>query len=240
MRVLPEPTILVALIQIYLCFHCAFAQLNNPSANNGINGFKSNAYENNIMHFWLRNGNMIKGRIGSITADTVEIIDIYGVHNFYKKKNIVSASPQSIMDPSVGVGLGIPYGFTGLNIDFPVYRFIYITAGFGTRYKEKSYLWNIGTNIYLLNERLRPRISVYYGINSFLLIKDVSYQQFAGFSFGGGFEARIYYRHGFDFSMLYWYSPAFEKAFKQAQQQWLTGEKQSSPVVISFGYRFFY
>jgi hypothetical protein len=242
MKFLSKALILIFFILLFLSFRYTFSQQNKLSNNkkDSISGLKTNGYDNTIMHFWLRNGKLIKGNINNIKGDTVEIIDIYGKQNIVNKKNIVNTSMPGIVSPSLGFGMGVPYGYLGLNIDYPVYRFFNISAGIGSNFKENTYLWNVGTNIYLAKERLRPRISAYYGINSFLLMVGSSYEQFKGISFGAGFDARVYYRHGFDFSFLYIYSPSFNKACRDIQQSGWKIDKHTSPLVLSFGYRLFY
>lgn len=245
-KLLSKSLILASNILFCISFCHSFGQASiSPSdIKNNNTGLKTIDNNNEIMNFWLRNGKIIKGRINNISGDTVEIIDLYDKQNYYNKKYFVSASIPGVMSPSLGLGLGIPYGYMGINIDYPVFRSVYLTAGLGSVFKENSYMWNIGTNIYMINERFRPRISAYYGINTALKIvnssTDKSYKQFTGVSLGGGFDARIFYRHGFDFNIFYIYSRSFDEAIKQAQQSMIKIEKQSSPVVFSIGYRFFY
>ena len=212
MKLLSKSLILASYILFCISFCHSFGQASTSPSDikNNNTGLKTIDNNNEIMNFWLRNGKIIKGRINNISGDTVEIIDLYGKQNYYNKKYIVSASIPGVMSPSLGLGLGIPYSYMGINIDYPVFRSVYLTAGLGSVFKENSYMWNIGTNIYLINERFRPRISAYYGINTALKIvnssTDKSYRQFTGISLGGGFDARIFCRHGFDFNIFYIYS----------------------------------
>lgn len=81
----------------------------------------------------------------------------------------------------IGAGLGGAYGFIGLNADVCVIPNLNLFAGLGIGPAEKPQLssedrienkirWSVGIRYHFLNfdNNIRPRITVYYGINSYL------------------------------------------------------------------------
>ncbi|MGD2034197.1 MAG: hypothetical protein PVF73_04015 [Bacteroidales bacterium] len=67
---------------------------------------------------------------------------------------------------SLGLGIGIPFGVLGANLDIRVIGYIHLSAGIGMAI-EVFPVYNVGGKIYFRNEHFiwRPRFSVFYGIN---------------------------------------------------------------------------
>ena len=119
---------------------------------------------------------------------------------------------MNLSENSWGIGLGIPYGVLGGNIDINVAPNFNLSAGIGT-----SIVAGLGYNIGLkyffssIKQSFRPRVSAYYGINSAVLkkypggIKEDEGEAFTGVSLGVGAqwmwgESKT---SGLDFDIIY-------------------------------------
>lgn len=93
---------------------------------------------------------------------------------------------------SFGVGLGVPYGVLGANVDVNVLPNLNVSAGVGT-----TVIAGIGYNAgfkYFISpseNKFRPRVSAYYGINGAAELKggpSNGKKTYRGLSIGGGFQ----------------------------------------------------
>ncbi len=92
-----------------------------------------------------------------------------------------------------GVGIGIPYGIFGFGADYFVRPRIAATIGLGTAFIGGAY--DVGIRYFLrdMDHTWRPRLSAYYGINSFELVQTADNEldkknsdTFAGLTLGIG------------------------------------------------------
>lgn len=113
---------------------------------------------------------------------------------------------------SFGLGLGVPYGVLGINLDINCAPNINLSAGVGTTiFAGVGY--NIGLKYYLksIENKFRPRISAYYGINSMVLkeyigsSKEDEGESYTGFSIGFGAQWMwgMNKLNGLDFDIIY-------------------------------------
>lgn len=152
----------------------------------------------------------------------------------------------TVMENSVGVGFGNPYGFLGANIDVNALKNLNVSAGLGTPYFGIAY--NLGVKYFLVSVRsaFRPRISFYCGNNNWL-VKQASQNStnnetitYLGFAFGVGmqwmFEEKR--KHGFDFDIFFVPNmPAFSDQVEQSLDQELL-QRASARIGFSLGYRY--
>jgi hypothetical protein len=73
---------------------------------------------------------------------------------------------------SYGLGLGIPYGVLGCNVDREIAPNLHLTGGIGTTILA-GVGYNAGLKYYLVppGQSFRPRVSAYYGINSMVYVE---------------------------------------------------------------------
>ncbi len=104
-----------------------------------------------------------------------------------------ASSQDSLTTPlikhSIGVGYGIPYGIWGVSLDLGVLSYLDLTFGFGTTY-HAGVAYSTGMRYYLRapNHVFRPRVSLYYGINSGVYFKDGLHdgKTYRGLTMGAG------------------------------------------------------
>ena len=99
-----------------------------------------------------------------------------------------TSTPQTFTENSIGVGLGIPYGVLGVNVDINVVPNLNLTAGIGTAIVGLGY--NVGAKYFFsgVRESFRPRILAVYGTNSVLQVINASSfdKGYTGLSLGVG------------------------------------------------------
>ncbi len=172
------------------------------------------------------------------------------------KKDLWSMSSNSI--GSAGLGLGMQYGFFGINVEvapiqFKYWELINIVANFGIT-PDEILAYSGGVRIYILGSDSvwRPRLTVTYGVNAQLVIDQVvitdsetlkyKYNEShhgliaaAGvrFLFGEG------KRHGLDFDLNIIPFSTVHKRVDELKKDGITENKDKPfPLNISFGYRF--
>jgi hypothetical protein len=112
---------------------------------------------------------------------------------------------------SWGVGIGIPYGIMGVNVDCNVMPYMDLSVGLGTNLVD-DFAYNLGAKVYLASpeKHFRPRLSCYYGINTVVTDEDcfgieTDSTNYKGVSLGIG--ANVSWgqtgRHGLDFDLIY-------------------------------------
>ncbi|MCK5056819.1 MAG: hypothetical protein KAT34_09205 [Candidatus Aminicenantes bacterium] len=114
---------------------------------------------------------------------------------------------------SVGVGLGIPYGVLGINLEFnpnlpaPIKENIhnYFSISIGVGYSPGGISYSVGLRGYPMGRRkfYQPRISGYYGTVALLKYASGDYDREDGFAFGGGVLVKFYKQFSLDFDALY-------------------------------------
>ncbi|MBI4429610.1 MAG: hypothetical protein HY562_10880 [Ignavibacteriales bacterium] len=114
---------------------------------------------------------------------------------------------------SLGVGLGIPYGVLGANLDVNIVSTLYASMGIGTS-ALAGVAHNVGLKYFVLpvSEAWRPRVSAFYGTNTLAEITIVSSgssttdrKKYLGLSLGIGVQwmwgdAKS---NGLDFDIIY-------------------------------------
>lgn len=112
---------------------------------------------------------------------------------------------------SIGAGYGIGYGILGVNLEINTFPGLALTAGLGTALFF-DYAYAVGAKWYFLPsaKNWRPRISVYYGTNTLVIVDDLeSGTEYAytavGVTTGIGIQ-RMWgdaKRNGIDFDLLF-------------------------------------
>lgn len=142
---------------------------------------------------------------------------------------------------SIGLGAGIPYGILGLNLDVNIVQNLNLSIGAGGTEKV-GFGYSAGFKYFLapIEEKLRPRVSAYYGINTVVeteyFSSDGSQTEkecSAGFSFGAGIQ--VMYgkskRNGFDFDFIFIITSDYDKDYRE------TPSDKPNIITISLGYR---
>lgn len=136
----------------------------------------------------------------------------------------------------LGVGLGVPYGFFGLNLNYRVTDLIEASGGYGSAH-DGFKAWAIGGRVYPFTElkRFRPRLSAFYGVVGKVTTRDTStgnkrtIDVFEGFALGGGFEWKFFPRHSLDLDLFY--------STGEAPEKYKTDDSHLR-ISIGYGYHF--
>ncbi len=104
----------------------------------------------------------------------------------------------------LGLGVGIPYGGVGVNLELLPEDIIALTAGAGVGVDGPG--WAAGLRLYPLKKagKFSPRMSVYYG--TVAVLKDSNgYNMDTGAAYGAGFDYKLSnnFIRGIDFELLY-------------------------------------
>lgn len=142
-----------------------------------------------------------------------------------------------------GIGLGIPYGVLGINLDLKIDDYVNLSVGVGsTVFAGLGY--SAGMKYFMTSpaRMVRPRLSAYYGTNTIFvkeyvgLDKDGEGETYSGLTIGFGFlfmmgETRS---NGFDIDVMYNVTTSFDADEKRSQ-----GFVFDEPnhVKFSIGYR---
>lgn len=108
---------------------------------------------------------------------------------------------------SLGVGVGLPYGTLGVNLDICILENLSLSSGLGsTIYAGPGYA--SGLKYFLADAKsiFRPRLSCYYGTNSILIYEDKKDLNKAYSGISAGLGAQLLWqktKNGFDFDLFY-------------------------------------
>lgn len=158
---------------------------------------------------------------------------------------VLVVSPVMAEGGSWGIGQGIPYGITGVNIDVNIISYLDLSLGLGIN-SETGLCPDIGLKLYLASEEknFRPRISCYYGTNTIVeehrsywgVPLGSDYTSYNGVTAGVG--ASVFFgkarQHGFDFDIMYIVSTKFDA--DELREKGYTVEEDNG-VKFSLGYR---
>ena len=130
---------------------------------------------------------------------------------------------------SFGVGLGIPYGWLGGNIDVNVAPNLNVSAGIGTTILAGIAI-NFGFKYFIIpvERTFRPRVAAYYGVNGANFDDN---ENFSGVNLGVGFQLMWgkTKSNGLDFDIIF---IATSSIYDEEEVEENTGN-----VGISLGYR---
>ena len=106
---------------------------------------------------------------------------------------IYSQEPSQVVfkKNSFGVGLGIPYGILGGNIDINVAPNLNLSAGIGTTVLAGiGYSFGFKYFFMPIERTFRPRVSAYYGVNTAIeyIGGSKDNESFTGVNIGAGFQ----------------------------------------------------
>ena len=134
----------------------------------------------------------------------------------------------------VGLGIGIPYGGIGGNVEHHVIDHLAFTGGAG--YVPDNFAWNVGARIYFvgLKKKFRPRFSILYGVNDVVDLKERSHDTFEGFTLGLGFEHRYWKKWGWNVDFT-WNDE--DRAVENLQSEG-KGDRYGSDVKGSLGFTY--
>lgn len=149
------------------------------------------------------------------------------------------------------MGLGIPYGIYGANLDINVVHNLDLSLGGGLASIGLDPAYNLGLRYSFISWKdpsslNRLRLSAYYGINSMLWVYQISYygsseerKTYEGFSFGIGMQQLIgkTKTYGFDFDIFYLETNRLDRDIEKLRNEGYDVEKTRN-VKISFGFRF--
>jgi hypothetical protein len=176
--------------------------------------------QTNLDVVYLKNGKIYKGRtVTDIPPDYLEIqlnngeiikvlysdivkreYDTQSDKIIIPKKDSLTNANNYAKEGSIGLGIGIPFGGLGANIEYMFAENFAATLGLGFSSSGKAIIG--GGRIYFASKKsnLRPIFDVYFGNN--LLLSD--YPSF-GFNLGAGFKAMFDKRkkHGLEIELLY-------------------------------------
>jgi hypothetical protein len=236
--------ILLILFMIVGISYSSFSQIdpnNNPFKNIEIG---SNKYYS----IQMKGGFSHHARIVSVDNEQTLLMNSDG-NTFTVATNQILGIVEKTFESkgSVGVGFGIPYGIFGFNVDFRLYKFLYISGGLGTGIFITP-MYNIGCKVYLRsgNYTWRPRLSVNYGTNGMLYVED-SYsgaikESFSGITLGIGqlWTLGITKAWGVDFDILYIVNDSeLETRLKQLKNAGYSFQTEAvGNVKVSLGLRY--
>ncbi len=172
----------------------------------------------------------VKAKILSINGDEITIKDKKGNTREVDRNTItkIEQIPFGTLG-TVGIGLGVPYGILGFNLEFNVLPVLSVTGGLGTT-MFVGIGYNVGLKGYFRKPGpvWRPRVSAYYGINGMYAedFNDPDNEKYSGLTIGVG-QIFLWQQHGFDLDLMY-------VATSNMPEELDSG----SNIKISFGYRF--
>ncbi|MEE9463981.1 MAG: hypothetical protein V3W14_00220 [Candidatus Neomarinimicrobiota bacterium] len=208
----------------------------------------SNVFPQEISRIYLNNGDIIKGRIIETVPDVSIVVELKGGSILTYQLSEVSRIETIPMKKagSLGVGLGIPYGVIGANIEYALENNINLTAGIGTTVFAGSG-YNVGVKYYLkdIGYTGRPRISAYYGTNALIAVtvfggEDIN-ETFSGLTLGFG---QLWMwgdskKHGLDLDLMYLLTTgSYDERKEEIEDQYYTTLEDLGKIKISIGYRY--
>jgi hypothetical protein len=147
---------------------------------------------------------------------------------------------------AIGLGVGLPYGVFGVNLEIEPFKYFDITGGIGTTFFGPT-AWNVGVIGYFNDQDafIRPRITLLYGVNKMLGLKNGYYsssyddwESFTGFCLGGGISMMLSEQHAFNYEIYIILSSGFDDRKKEIEQQGGYIEDDPMPIKFSVGYKF--
>jgi hypothetical protein len=167
--------------------------------------------------------------------------------SFRAQSQEVIMGSESILDESIGFGLGLDYGGVGAKFMAPVGKRVSVMAGVGYNLNDVGF--NVGATYYplppSLEKSIRPVIVGMYGYNAVILtdsrkepasIYDKTYY---GPSLGGGFEYHPKSSDGnfLSINLLFPFRPKkFDEKLDEAEANGVN--TMVYPVYVSVGYHF--
>ncbi|MBN1182131.1 MAG: hypothetical protein JXB49_07580 [Bacteroidales bacterium] len=197
----------------------------------------------------ISNGTEIIGRVVGYNENRGITVQFSNYNSYtYTIEQVISIE-EVVQSPFYGgVGLGVPYGYLGIQLGISPVEHIEITAGAGSSFFG-SFAWNVGLQGHFLppGEEFRPFISAYYGTNRFLNVFD-SYlelyhkKSYLGFSPGAGLAWSVdsKRKHIVVCEALYLINEQFYKDEDDVEEDY--GDEYSTidhfPFQIAVGYRY--
>lgn len=142
---------------------------------------------------------------------------------------------------SYGLGLGVPYGVLGMNLDYNIAPNLNLSGGLGTTLFA-GIGYNFGLKYFFapIEKTFRTRVSAYYGVNSMILkqygYKDDEGESYTGLSLGIGGEWRWgeTKSKGLDFDIIFIATSGID--YDELRDEGFSFE-EAGKVKISIGYR---
>jgi hypothetical protein len=197
---------------------------------------------------YLKNGNKVKARVTSITERQITCNLNDGPYPAtYERSDIIRVeSVHYTTSGSIGAGIGVAYGVIGINGEITLFKYLALSAGFGTTiYAGGAY--SVGGRAYFApaGAKWRPRISAHYGTNAIISVtggQEIA-EKFEGMTLGIGILGMLgeNRRSGFDFEVVYLVSRGnFDERWNQIQNsgvQLSNSEFATGRIKILIGYR---
>ena len=194
----------------------------------------------------FNNGKKITGYIlPSKNTDSIRI-QLNGGFNIAYAKSSIKEIKSLRKRVSIGIGRGIPYAVFGVNAEMEPIRQIDFTFGIGTTILA-GLAWDVGIVGYALDQdySIRPKISLIYGTNSFIVYNFDPYstndigESFAGFSIGAGLKTMLGDSYGMTIDIFYLLSNGAEDRKKQlVEENQIYFRELGIPIKFSVGYQF--
>jgi hypothetical protein len=127
------------------------------------------------------NCNISRQKVASNTERLKILINLFAVI-IMMYGTATAADNCRIKESTIGIGMGLPYGTVGCNLDIKVAPGLKLSGGYGTTIKA-GFGYIVGLKYFLTtpDQAFRPRLSAYYGTNQM-----VEYKKYHGLSFSVG------------------------------------------------------
>ena len=212
----------------------------------------SNSYAQKVSRIYLKNGNVIKGRIIETVPETsIKVKLVGGSIISYQLSDVSKIESIPFCNVgSIGIGLGINYGgILGINGEFNIGSNVSLTGGVGLLGQGEEPIgegYNLGLRYYLkdIGNTWRPRISACYGaigsIEVWVIYGEDIEEIHNGFvlSIGQQWMWGEKKRHGLDLDIMFIVTSSIYDRINEIKDE--LGLELESPgrIKLSLGYRF--
>lgn len=193
----------------------------------------------------FNDGSRITGFIIQSKSPDSIFVELEGDFKASYAKNSILQVQSLRKNNSIGIGMGIPYGILGINTEYEPSSLIALSAGIGTTIVA-GIAWNVGIIAYFLDEEnnIRPRVSLFYGVNSIIYIENNNYynpdginQSFTDLSFGIGLKSMVGESHGLTFDLFYLFIDKAKDKISELKKSGYLFSNEIVPISYSIGYQ---
>jgi hypothetical protein len=146
---------------------------------------------------------------------------------------------EKFKENTIGVGVGIPYGVIGVNIDINVAPNLNLTGGIGSAIVGLGY--NFGAKYFFsdVSHSFRPRVLAVYGTNSMLQVTNASSynKAYTGLSLGAGVQSMWNETSGVDIDLMFIATTGLD--VNDLKKIGITADEPAK-IKISIGYRYMF
>lgn len=191
----------------------------------------------------FNDGKKISGVILHSNYQDSLLLKLDGGFQVYFPRNSIKEIKSLRKVFSIGIGMGLSYGFFGLNAEIEPIRQLDFTIGIGTTFFA-GVAWDIGVVGYVLDQdyTFRPRLSLIYGTNGFIMLENASNpfvnSSYQGFSIGAGVKSMLGESHGMTIDIFYILSSGVYDKKKELENEGYYIRDIGIPIKFSVGYQF--